>query len=373
MKPHRLLIGGAAFLAALVAAAGSVRAADGVKLPEITKRPFTILRIVRYDGTTSYEVLKSNEMGIRAREIYAEYPIWEEAHRRARIQWAQWFAEKIPENAGREWVLPKPKPPRFGSVGVFQDEFDAEEKVKSLNRTEQAKMARIKKQLRQNARYSKKAVAYLSNLEENRKLLRELIPEVHEALLAQDRAVITRMSEKKKKTIWNLAHIAQQKAEKKLREKTVDENKKPVEPDVVDLYNALHDAIEPILKRYKIKERQWYMVWEDGYMNEWSIPKIEEEEKIQIVAAEVDKEQPPEEAGEEKPKDPEQAAAEAKSNLDALEGDMGLEDLGDVKLNTPPKPVKEPEKKPAAEGKEKKDEKEPEKPEEKKVLRRDWW
>ena len=125
---------------------------------------------------------------------------------------------------------------------------------------------------------------------------------------------------------WNLCHIAQQKAEKKLRGKTVDENKKPVEPDVVDLYNALHDAIEPILKRYKIVERQWYMVWEDGYMNEWSIPKLEEEEKIRVVAAEVDKEQPAGEAAAEEKKD-EKAAAAPKSNLDDLEGDFGLEDL----------------------------------------------
>ena len=62
-----------------------------------------------------------------------------------------------------------------------------------------------------------------------------------------------------------------------------------------------------------------------------------------------------------------------KVDLKSLEGDMGLEDLGDVKLNTPAKPVEEPEKKPAAEEKRKKDEKEAEKKDKVKVLRRNWW
>jgi hypothetical protein len=134
-----------------------------------------------------------------------------------------------------------------------------------------------------------------------------------------------------------------------------------VEPDVVDLYNALHGAIEPILKRYKIVERQWFMIWEHGYMYEWPIPKIEEEEKIRIVAAEVDKEPQPEEA------DPEKEAAEAKGNLKNLEGDFGLEDLGDVQLDAPPKP--------APEAKKDKKEDEPEEPKLKKEkeYRSDWW
>ncbi len=268
----------AILFAVYILAAVALEASDGVTVASVTRKPYTVLKITRYDGTVTYEVLKTKEMGIRAREIYEEYPIWKEAHRRARIQWNQWFWEKIPENAGREWILPKPKRPRFSTVGVYQDEFDAEDKVKALNRVEGAKMVRIKKQLRQNARTSRKAVAYLSNLEENRKLVRSLIDSVHEAMLAHDRRIVAAMSEREKKRVWMGCHILQQKAEQRLREKTVDENKNPVEPDVVDLYNALHDAIEPFLEKHKLEMRQWYMIWEEGYVNEWQTPNIGEEE-----------------------------------------------------------------------------------------------
>jgi hypothetical protein len=254
-----------------------VYASDRVRVPRIEKRPYTVLRIKRYDGAMAYEVVKTKEVGIRAKEIWSEYPIWEEAHRRARIQWAKWFWEKTPANAGREWVLPKPDPPKFRTIGRYEDVFEAEERAKKLQSAHNSKLQRIKRLLRRRARRSRKSLAYLDNLEENRKLVRALIPRVHVAMLARDRRVVRSLPNHRKKRIWALGHVARQRAERELKEDAMDGKGDESEPDAVDLYNAVQEAMRPILAHYDVTERQWYMIWEEGYISRWPVPDIEEE------------------------------------------------------------------------------------------------
>ncbi len=233
---------------------------------------YTVLKISYYDARVVHEVHQIKELALRIQEVWAEFPIWQEAHRQATRKWNEWYRERTPENQGRAWVLPKPTQPRFEKVGTFTDEIAAEDKAAELRKAHQARIDQYSKDLYRNRTQSWPQMMKLNNMFANAKLVRELIPLVRDEIIDKDRKAAMRLPESKRKEIWDLVHKAEAEAKRIATEASKDKDGNPTEPDVIEVYNLSRKLIDPILSRYRITEWQWFAIWEEGYLNKWVVP-----------------------------------------------------------------------------------------------------
>jgi hypothetical protein len=258
-----------ALLASALLSAASIHAAVQ---PSNRSKPYAVLQVTYYDGSVDYEVLKTKELPLRARELWSEFPSWQEAYFAAYRQWTMWYRERTAENRGRKWVLRKPRKPHLRQMGTFADEIDAADQAEKLNATVQERRNKAAQGLWRNARRNWQTLTYLSNYHENAKLVRAMLPEARKKLDERDRKVAARLSDKKKRELWNLVHQAEYRARELLAEKKKDENGKPAKPDILEVHNKTQELLKPILARYRLNEWQWYVIWEEGHLAKWPVP-----------------------------------------------------------------------------------------------------
>ena len=234
--------------------------------PRAGEEPFTVLQIMRYDWSEDLEVVRMSEGLWRIHKLAQDHKIWEDADRLARIQWRQWYRDGSPESHARRWVLPRPEAPQFFTHGRFQDQFEAEEKLKSLK-------AEMEKRLERYRAYrDQTSLFFLDNLLENRKVVRALIPKARTALENRTDAIVKRWPESRKREIWTVVHQAEQKARAMVADKSAEAGG---ELDVLDVFNTQQELLKPVYAQFKIDEDQWYLVWEEGDKNKWPLPPSE--------------------------------------------------------------------------------------------------
>lgn len=293
------------YLLPVLLAAG-IRAAEAAPAGNDDKaETYTVIEVAYYDGKVTYEAVKTKEVFLRAQEIWAEFPIWKEAHIAAQRQWHEWFSAKTPENRGRAWVLPNPVPPRFQKKGVFADEIEAGDKVKEFEKAHIEKINEAQQNLYKNRTQTWQQMMYLNNLHYNSDLLRELMPGIRKKAMERDRQDAQRLAESKKKQVWEMMHLAEQEARRRLQAQAEAQPKKEApaeaakakdgkdapaaapaaapaedELDILEVHRLTQELGKPVLDRMGLTESQWYAIWEEGYLNKWPIPGQPEGEKV---------------------------------------------------------------------------------------------
>ena len=238
-------------------------ASKGKDKPEKQGKLFTILQITYYDGTEVLEAVPSSEAVWRMQEISADYRAWERADRLARVQWHTWFSKPLPENKDRTWVMAKPTPPRFNVQGKFDEQLDAEDRIRAFKAEELKKRERL---WRSN---DPQSVIYWDNFFENRKLTKSMLPQARLELLNREDQNVKRWPESKKHEVWDLVHFAEIRA----RQIVAEKSEKKDNLDILAVYNTQQDLLKPIYAQYKLDDDQWYVIWQEGDKNKWPIPK----------------------------------------------------------------------------------------------------
>ena len=243
------------------AAGPETRNSKGVQSAK-KEKPFTILHIVRYDGSESVEVVRISEGMWRVQQLMSDSAVWKEADRLARVKWNEWLrgAENI-ERSARRWVLPNPARPWFEPIGQYEDEFDTEDKVKELQ---------VQIQRRLGMRRATGDRMFLDNWHENQRFLKAMLPKARQVCIRKDELQAKRFSVVKKKAIWELVHLAEVEARKRAAEK----NLMGGAPDILEIYNIQQELLKPIYAQYDIDEGQWFVIWTEGDHNKWPIPKF---------------------------------------------------------------------------------------------------
>jgi len=229
------------------------------------EKPFTVLQIMYYDGGEKIEIVRVSAGLWRIHQIMQEQRVWDEAYKLARYQWHQWFFQNTQENKARQWVLPKPAPPRFATFGRYAADLDAEEKVRELIAVRDKRMAQF------NAIKDLHALVYLDNFTENRKLVRSLLGKAREALIERSDDSTKSWGRSKKREVWDLVHLAEWRARQQVFEKTPEGQ----EPDILDVYMTQQELLKAIYQQYKMTEDQWYVIWEEGDKQKWPLPPNE--------------------------------------------------------------------------------------------------